>query len=305
MPNDSDSCDSCDSDNDEKMLLGLNIFGDKITGVKYANEIGCNFIQIFLKSPRSFDVKTMTPDDLKKIKNELKKYNCGCVVHSSYLINLARPVEDFQHFKGIDVIVDDMNCAYKIGAIGAIIHMGKNVLKLSNDKAMKNFVKGITSAVKKSHKKSTLILETAAGQGTEMCTKLKDLGKLRDMVNKKYRHRIKFCIDTCHVFAAGYAIHKKDGLKSFVSEIEKYLGWDNVAVIHLNDSVKNCGDRKDCHAVIGNGKIGFKPLMKFIDICRSYNVPIVMEPPHTKNDRECKISRKTQIEMIRKYFKEI
>ena len=299
------SVNSEDTNNDEKMLLGFNVFGDKITGIKYANSIGANFIQIFLKSPRSYDIKTIEPEVLKKIKNQLKKYNCGCVVHSSYVINLARPVEDFQHFKGVDVIVDDMNCAYKIGAIGAIIHMGKNVLKLSDDKAMKNFVIGITSVLKKSHKKSTLILETAAGQGTEMCTKLKDLGKLRKMVNKKYRNRIKFCIDTCHVFAAGYEIHKKTGQKSFVKEIEKYLKWKNVAVIHLNDSVKKCGDRKDCHAIIGDGKIGFKPLMRFVDICRIYNVPVVMEPPHVKGSDECKIPRKTQMNMIRKYFNEI
>jgi deoxyribonuclease-4 len=286
-----------------RMLLGFNIFGDKITGIKYANTIGANFIQIFLKSPRSYVTNNMSVEQLDKIKKQLKKYNCGCVVHSSYVINLARPETDFQHFKGVEVIADDMTCAYKIGAIGAIIHMGKNVLKLSNEDAMKNFVNGINSILKSSHKKSTLILETAAGQGSEMCTQLKDLGKLRKMINKKLRHRVKFCIDTCHVFAAGYEIHKKKGLKNFIEEIDKYLGWKNVVVIHLNDSKKGCGERKDCHDIVGEGKIGFKPLMKFVEICKSYNVPIVMEPPHNK-DNECDIPREKQITKIRKYFKE-
>jgi deoxyribonuclease-4 len=297
----------------DKMLLGLNIFGDKITGIKYANSIGANFIQIFLKSPRSYVTNNITIEQLNKIKKQLIKYNCGCVVHSSYVINLARPPNNFQHFKGVEVIADDMTYAYKIGAIGAIIHMGKNVLKLSNEEAMNNFVIGIHSVLKKSHRKSVLILETAAGQGTEMCTTLKELGKLRKMVDKKLRHRVKFCIDTCHVFAAGYNIKKKIELKKFIDEINKYLGWKNVCVIHLNDSVKKCGERKDCHAVVGKGKIGFKPLMRFVKIASHiHNIPIVMEPPHNNDNCSCNCSGSCsdncdikQIKKIRKYFDEI
>lgn len=290
-----------------ELRLGVNIFGDKLTGPKYAQSIDANFIQVFLKSPQSYVTGNMTSSELKAIKKQLKKHDCGCVVHSSYTINLARPPDQYQHFKGVEVIADDMTCAYKMGAIGAIIHMGKNVLKLPEKEAINNYVTGVESALKSSHKKSILILETGAGVGTEICSKLKELGNIRKKVDKKLRHRVKFCIDTCHVFAVGYELHKKSGLKKFCKEIDKYLGWENVAVIHLNDSQKPCGCKKDCHAIVGNGEIGFDPLIKFVQICSDNGVPIVMEPPKSKKKDEekikkrimCDVPRQTQIKKIR------
>lgn len=282
------------------LKLGAHCCHDRLTAPSYSKSIGSNFIQMFIKSPKSYNVNTISDSDLRKLKKELIKNNCGFVIHSPYIINLARHPDQYQHSKGIDVIVDDMNCGAKIGAIGAVIHMGKNVKseKMTETTAFNNYVRGVEAILKKSDPLSTLILETGTGCGTEICHKLKHLGKIRKKVNKKYRNRIKFCIDTCHVFVAGYKLHDMEYLDKFNKKIEKYLGWKNVAVIHLNDSKSALGSNSDRHEDIGKGKIGLKPLVKFVSMCREKGIPMVLETPVGEHDG-IKFTHKDQLKLIK------
>lgn len=286
------------------ILLGAHVCHDKKTAPEHAKKIGANFIQMFLKNPKGYTTGTPKQEDLSIIKKQLQKHKIGCVVHSPYIINLARNPDQYQHSKGVDTIADDMNCCLKIGAIGAVIHMGKNVKseKMTREKAFQNYVTGVESILKKSDSKSTLILETGAGCGTEICTKLDELGSIRKAVNKKYRKRIKFCIDTCHVFSAGYPINDVKYLPKFEKLIESHLGWKNVAVIHLNDSKTKLGSRVDRHQNIGTGFIGLKPLVMFVDICAKHNVPMVLETPVYNGEN--KFTHGDQIKLIKNKLKE-
>lgn len=296
-----------DKDEEGELMLGANIYinyGFKTTP-KYARSIGCDFFQIFLRNPRSYAPNPRDEQSLKDFKKRLKKYTKGCVVHSSYSINLARPTNMYQHFKGVEVLVEDLNHSVKIGAIGAIIHMGKNVKDkkrpndwITDEEAFSNYVKGVESALRKSDKRSVIILETGAGCGTEICTKLEKLASIRDRIDKKYRHRIKYCIDTCHIFSAGYPIHSLDYVDFLSMGIDMVLGWENIAVIHLNDSKVRCGSKVDSHADIGKGYIGEEPLIKFIKICKKHSVPIVLETPCDEYDGE-RFTHKEQIKIIR------
>jgi len=286
----------------DNLLLGanINISHGFDTAPWYSNSMGGNFFQIFLRNPQSYIPNPRTKKSLKQFKKNLEKYECACVVHSSFIVNLARNPTDYQHYKGVEVVVEDLNHSIEIGAIGAIIHMGKNVkdMDISDDDAINNYVKGIESILRKSDKNSILILETGAGCGTEICTKIEKLGELRKKVKSKYRQRIKFCIDTCHIFAAGYPIDNVDYIDDIDGIIEEELGWDNVAVIHLNDSKKGCNTCKDFHADIGKGFIGTNALVKFVKMCAEKNIPIVLETPcDTHNGK--RFTHEDQIKLIK------
>ena len=297
------------SNKTKHMKLGAHICHDKTTGPKYAKSIGANFIQIFLKNPRGYTKCKFTDTYLKEMRDNMLNEGIGCVIHSPYIINLARDPKQYQHNKGVDAIVDDMNVAKKIGAIGSVIHMGKNVKSenMSYETAFNNYVKGVNSILEKSDEGTTLILETGAGCGTEICCTMEDLGKIRKEIKDKYRDRVKFCIDTCHIFSAGYDIHDEKYIDKYEKLIEDNLGWDNVAVVHLNDSKAKLGARVDRHENIGKGNIGLKPLVKFVQLCNRHSVPMVLETP-VYSDQKSKsepFTHKDQIALIKKELKKL
>jgi len=177
--------------------------------------------------------------------------------------------------------VNDLNESVILGAIGVVIHMGHNTtrLKITNEQAINNYIKGIKTVLAKSDKESTIIFETGAGQGDEICTSLFDLAKLRNKFTEIEKERIKFCIDTCHIYSAGYDVGNPYYVKMLENLIGTLLGWNNVIAIHLNDSECSLNCRKDRHADIGKGRIDMDGLMEFIKICINKKIPMFLETP--------------------------
>lgn len=156
---------------------------------------------------------------------------------------------------------------------------------------------GIKAALSKTTK-SIIIFETGAGQGKEICTSLFDLGDLRNRFTESEKSRIKFCIDTCHIFAAGYDIGDEHYVEMLDELIETCLGWNNVIAIHLNDSKCKLNSRKDRHADIGSGMIKLKGFKKFIKICAKRNIPMCLETPCDTIDHI------KQINLVKQYIVE-
>jgi deoxyribonuclease-4 len=189
----------------------------------------------------------------------------------------------------------DLCISKKIGAIGVIIHMGHNVDKtISNDEALKLYVQNIDDILEGTPNDSILILETGAGCGNEIGTRLNVLGEIRS--KSKYKHRIKFCIDTCHIFSAGYDISNSNVVDSLEAYIDITLGWENIIVCHLNDSKTNLNSKKDRHQDISYGTISkgieyhgkncdiitedsINPFIKFIKYFIKRNIPLILETP--------------------------
>lgn len=178
----------------------------------------------------------------------------------------------------------EMKYADMLGAFGLVLHFGKK-LDLSTQEGYNNMYTSIvhihTQTYKYKHIK--IILETSTGQGSEMCYKLEDLAyfysKFSKSPNKEIRDRVKLCIDTCHIFSAGYDIRTKDNVKLYLETFEEMIGLRHVHLIHLNDCKVELGDQKDRHENIGNGKVGFIGLKQFFKYFRKLNVPIVLETP--------------------------
>jgi len=252
-----------------------------ITVAEYAHKTGANVFQIFLRSPHSYKAARKNKKDIIKIRDSANKYKIKILVHGNYLMNFCNPENSFIHTRSTVILKEDLEDALTMGAMGVVVHMGHNVKKLdlTNQEAEKNFIKGLETSLKISPDKSTIILETGAGQGDEVFTKLQDLGSLRNRIDKCYHHRIKFCIDTCHIFSAGYDVSSVAYVQLLDCIIENYLGWENVAVIHFNDSKEPLNCKKDRHQDIGKGCIGLQGLIAFGKMCYSHNVPMILETP--------------------------
>lgn len=281
-----------------KLGCHVNISKGLLTAPSHAQSQGANVYQIYLNSPRSYTNTVRDDSVYEKLKKNNKKYGTEMVIHGSLLCNLCRdPEQNINDIfsKSVNIVVNDLNTSVKIGAIGVVIHMGKNTEKNTLENCKNNYVTGIHEILSKSDAKSTLILETGAGCGTEVSSSLKELGEIRKAVDKQYRDRVKFCLDTCHMFSVGETFDM-----NFEDKVEECLGWDNVVIVHLNDSKTPCNSRKDRHHDIGRGTINFHNLMSFVDICIRKDIPMVLETPCEEYNGVQYTSEK-QIEKIIKY----
>lgn len=248
------------------------------TVVDHGFSIGCNFIQIFLSSPRKYNFNRRKEEDLLYVKEKLIEKNIKLVIHANYMLNFCNPVDSNKHKSAVKILTNDLKDSVVVGAIGVIVHMGKK-LKMNEKIAFNNYVKGIKTVLEQTPDSSTIILETGAGQGTEICTSIIDLGKLYRSFTDDEKKRIKFCIDTCHIFASGYNIGDVNYIDMFSKLVDDNLSWSNVSCIHLNDSLCQLKSRKDRHANLGLGCINVEGLRKFVRVCADKNIPIVLETP--------------------------
>jgi deoxyribonuclease-4 len=257
---------------------------------------GGNCGQFFTRSPQTFKTVDFKEEDWEEIKNDIEDNKVNFVIHGSFLINFCKDPGnlDYAH----KLILEDMKICSYLNCIGVIIHMGKNTDKLKYEEAFNNYVKNIKKILeitKYINNSPKLILETGAGQGTEIATDISELGRLRKSLTEDEKKRIGFCIDTCHIFTAGYDLRNKLFVDSFEEYIEMSLGWSNVLVVHLNDSQSKINQKVDRHADISYGEITKKykdtqNFIRFIKMCEKRNIPLILETPGFNTSYQNQIS---------------
>ena len=265
---------------------------------------GGNCGQFFTRSPQTFKTVEFNEDDWSEIKksNELNRVNF--VIHGSFLINFCKNPSTLDY--AYKLLIEDMKICSYLNCIGVIIHMGKNTDKITYEEAFSNYVSNIKNILHKTkHIKNSpkLILETGAGQGTEVATDITELGKLRKSLTEEEKKRVGFCIDTCHVFTAGYDLSNEIFVKSLENYIEMSLGWSNVLVIHLNDSKSKINKKVDRHADLSYGEITktyekTKSFISFIRLCKDKKIPLILETPG-----DC-CSYSNQISLVKGWMKD-
>ena len=279
------------------------------TAPGYAASTGCNFMQIFLASPKQNRVKQRTEKELLELKAELKSNSMRMVIHGSYMINLCHRTDSPKFKTGLKLIEGDLKASSIIGlrCIGVIIHMGKNVaeLKMTDDEAIQSYIEGVQEVLAATPPDSTLILETGASQGTEVGSRITALAQIYNGFKKKEKARIKFCIDTCHIFATGYCISDKAGVKAYFKKFDAKIGIDKIACFHFNDSKTDCGSNVDRHADIGYGFIDEEGLKAVAKFAVKHDIPIVMETPldaiNPKTGKE--VTFKTELAKVKAFIK--
>ncbi len=212
-----------------------------------------NAFQMFMKSPQKFTLSKLTDEDANKTKQYIKENNIYLVSHSAYICNIGKPL-DLNSFQ-IKMVKDDLITLAKLGGTGTVVHVGK-ACELSQEDCLKNMVNFTTTVLDETKDlNSYFILETAAGQGTEACVTLEALAEYHKLIPEKYHPRLRYCIDTCHIFAAGYDIRTEAKALEYINKFDNMIGWKFVELIHFNDSKKDCGCKKDRHENIGDGFI--------------------------------------------------
>lgn len=261
----------------------IDSYDDIVGASDRIRKAGGNFIQLFMTIPGEQLTREKSVNELLKMKAYLDKNNMRAVIHSAYIHNLARSWDSYSWWmKNIEL---EIKYAYYIGAIGIVIHFGKK-LELTKEEAYNNMYTSLIYIHNKTleYKNVKIILETPTGQGTELCYDLNDLSyffnKFKNNVNKEIKDRFGLCIDTCHIFSAGYDIRTKEDVKNYLQQFEDKIGLRYVKLIHLNDCKVNIGEKKDRHQNIGSGYIGMTGLKHVYKYFKKLNVPIVLETPN-------------------------
>jgi len=241
----------------------------------YAKKLGFNCLQIFTQTPRATKLSNFNEEDAAQCKQFLLDNNMEMWIHCSYVVNYCRKCcERSQYVR--DCVIEDMKRAIQLGAKGCVIHVGKLNGKegiVNAETGMANFKHNIEKTIETLLKDGVtklpwLLIETAAGQGTETPVSIEGLSELYFSINEAYRNYIGFCIDTCHIFASGQCdLSDTDETDKFITRWNEHIGWEHVKLIHFNDSKTPFGSCVDRHAPIGQGKIGTKPLLYFRDLC--------------------------------------
>ena len=228
----------------------------------------------------------LSVEAFKKMKEIGLDYS-KVVVHAPYIVNLANDDEVKFNF-AVQFLKEELKRCTKLGIKKVVLHPGSHV-GLGIDKGIENIAKGLNLVL--GEEDVTILLETMAGKGSEVGSKLEEIRRIIDLVEDK-KH-IGDCIDTCHLSDAGYDISKFD---EFLDEFDKIIGIEKIGCVHVNDSKNEMGSHKDRHENIGFGKIGFETLLKVIYNERLENVPKILETPYV--DKEYP-PYKYEIEMIR------
>ena len=259
------------------ILGNISIF-DKI---KECIKIGGNAIQIFTKSPMNTTEKiNLTKEDIIQILKITKEHNILLVTHGSYMLNMSWPIH--RNPWGMKMLADDLQYTSEMGGLGVVIHMGQATpkLKITMDQARDNFVKSIGIVLDKSPPDVKIILETSCNQTNTIAGTIEDLAILWKMFPKKYLSRLGFCIDTAHIFAAGYEIHKPKIFTRYMHKFDTLIGIKYINLFHINDSAAQHGSHIDKHTGLGKGYIYKKNTDAFIDvvnICIQHSIPMILE----------------------------
>lgn len=265
-----------------RIALGAHVStsGGLVHAFARGGEIGCEALQIFVKSPNQWRAKPLAAEEAGAFRAAHEAAGrLPVVAHAAYLINLAAPDPAILEKSRVG-LADEIRRGAAIGLDGVVVHPGAH-LGQGIDAALTAIAASLDALAEGSPSDlpSTpkILVELTAGQGTVVGHTLEQLAAIR--ARAASRERIAFCLDTCHAFAAGYELGTVAGVEEFLAGIERYLGFDLVACLHINDSEGERGSRKDRHANLGSGKIALEGFRRLLGEPRLAGAPAILETP--------------------------
>ncbi|KAL1284324.1 DNA-(apurinic or apyrimidinic site) lyase [Trichinella pseudospiralis] len=238
--------------------------------------VGCRSFSLFLRSNMNWRIVPLKEDVIAKFKENCEKYGFDdrhIIPHGCYLLNaVSTDAEIFR--KTCETLLFEVQSCEKLGIKLYAFHPGSTRGIVTIDEACSRVAKVVNEVIAQT-KDVVILLECMAGQGFTVGNKFEDLKKIIDSIENK--DRIGVCLDTCHIFAAGYDIKNK--YEEVMEEFDKIIGFQYLKGVHLNDSKGVCGSKVDRHEVIGKGKIGEAMFKKLMNDARFDNIPMVLETP--------------------------
>ena len=232
-----------------------------------------NTMQIFSRNPRGSNFKIPTAGELEKFQSIRQEHHFGPILaHAPYTMNLASAKPEVYEF-ACDVIREDIKRMDALGIENLVFHPGSHT-GIGTEAGIQNIIRGLDQAIT-GDQNITVLLETMSGKGTEIGYRFEELKAIRDGV--RYPDKVGVCLDTCHVFSAGYDI--VNHLDDVLCEFDRVLGLSLLRAIHLNDSMMPLGSRKDRHATIGDGEIGLAAILNILNHPKLQGIPVYLETP--------------------------
>jgi len=267
-------------------LLGahMSIAGGYYKAVDAAAKLGMDCVQLFTKNNNQWRAKPLTPEDVDAFRDSLERTGIKSpVAHDSYLINLASP-DNALWDKSVDAYTHELERAEALGLIGVVMHPGSFVASTEAE-GLSRIVEGLNIAHDRTKQaRVQTLLEATAGQGSALGHRFEHLAELLDRVEAKERMGV--CVDTCHIFAAGYPLHTADEYSATMDEFERVVGVNWIRAFHLNDSKKPLGSRVDRHEHIGRGHLGLEPFRHLLNDPRFKQTPMYLETEKGEEDGE-------------------
>ncbi len=241
--------------------------------------------------------KPYTREELQAWSNEVASGKVQIIFgHSGYLINLGGP-ESENRQKSLRSLKQEIELCTQLGLPFLVMHPGSH-LKQGEEAGIRQVISGLDEVFSETVSLTRIALEVTAGQGTNLGSKLEHLAAIFDGV--KEPSRLGVCLDTAHLFAAGFDIRTPEGWDSVLTSLESLIGLSNLLGIHLNDSKVDLGSRVDRHEHIGKGKIGLEPFRHIVNDPRLKGLPGSLETPKSKDCHEDRENLQILRELIKK-----
>jgi deoxyribonuclease IV len=250
--------------------------GGVTNAILHAQEIGATAFALFTKNQRRWDAKPLDTKTIDQFKEALDLSGIlprHILPHDSYLINLGHP-DSQKRKKSMDAFLDEVQRCEILGLDRLNFHPGSHLKEISEDECMSKIADAMNRTLEET-KGVTLVLENTAGQGSNLGWKFEHLAQIIDQVEDK--SRVGVCIDTCHMFTAGYDIRTREAYDVTMAQFENIVGFKYLKGMHINDSKPALGSHVDRHDSLGQGKIGLDAFRFIMNDERMDDIPLILE----------------------------
>jgi deoxyribonuclease-4 len=277
----------------QKILLGahMSIRGGVRMAIERARSIHCTAMQIFVKNNMQWFARPLRREEIRAFLDHVQRGELSSIFgHANYLINLAATNPQF-YANSIRALSEELTRADQLELPSLVLHPGAH-LGAGEEAGLEKIIASIDEVFRKIPKvKTKIALETTAGQGSCIGHRFEHLAYI--IANVREPERLCVCLDTAHVFAAGYDISSEASTRKTLREFDRVIGRDRLVAIHLNDSKTARGARVERHEHIGKGRIGLEAFRFIMGDRRFRKIPKVLETPKGKDLREDVINLKT------------
>jgi len=268
-------------------LLGAHesVSGGLYKAFEHIRSVGGESLQIFTRNQRQWQAPPLTGEEISLFQEKWEESGRMPVAsHASYLINLGSS-DPQQAEKSVSSFAGELERCDQLGIPFVIIHPGSHGGE-GVETGLKNVARNIDQVFNKAGKKSKVqvLLETTAGQGTGLGSSFEEIAWL--ISHSKFSDRLGVCLDTCHIFAAGYDIRTPETYRQTLAAFDRHIGLDRLRFFHLNDAKKDLGSRVDRHEHIGKGTIGLEGFRLLLNDKRFAKHPMTLETPKGKDLQE-------------------
>ena len=255
-----------------------------------ALSIGADTMQIFTRNPRGGKAKELSEEEIKLFRTRVEELNFGpWVAHAPYTVNLASVKTEVREF-GIHTLKEDLKRVELLGGQYLVVHSGAHTGQ-GTEKGLELLAEALEKILSPSSPKVSILLEGMSGSGSELGAKLEQLQWVIAELNKP---NLGVCLDTAHLFGAGYDVRRWEELWQRIEEI---IGAEYIKAMHINDSAADLASHKDRHASLGEGMIGLQAFQKIVSHEKVRQLPLILETPSEL------AGWKKEIELLRKYQK--